>query len=204
MFIEVKETVPAEGETAVVDVAGISVIVGQTGSYDALEDRPQFSFETAGNERQRIIQGGVYQNNSGSFSQIIIHGSATAEGDTVFLYVTSACLDPKLDVLSLSDRLATFSDQAEESLVGGATFSFSTLTLANSEGLLPTAVYIGARDFDIVYSNNTAPSGTMGFVLKADQEPVKIEGSNLIQNLKFLNADTGGTADATLSYFFEY
>lgn len=203
-FIEAKIKVPASGNTDVLNVAGRSVIVAGVGSFDALEDYPQFSFDTEGAERQRAGDGNVYQNAGGKFSKIIVHGSDSASGTEIIFFITNACLTPDIDPDSFLNTLATFGDQQSQAISVTDIFSFSSITLIDDDGNLPRAVYIGALDFDIRYANNIDPSASTGFILTAGSDPIKIEGINLIQNLRFANESTGGAADATLTYFFEY
>lgn len=205
MFIEAKAKVPALGaDPAVIDVAGRSVKITGVGIYDNIEDYPQFSFDTGGAERQRIFEGGTYQNDEGKFNQLLLHGSSTAEGKEIYFYVTPACLDPNIDPISSSSRLVTFETQQFEPLTGAEIFNPPAVDLANSNGDLPTGLYIGAIDFDIIYAYGTDPTDTNHFKLTAGADPIKIEGVNLIEGLRFRNLVTGGGGDATLSYLREF
>lgn len=193
------------GETVRVDIKGFAVVVESINLYTEPEQVPLMYFGHEATRAQPLYPQSKYVSQE-RFKRLLFEATEESAGHEILILCTDACLEPDINVTLNVDsgRLATFGDQQTEEISGTDIFSFTAPAIQDADGNLPKAVYIGALDFDIRYSHNVNPDSDYGFVLTAESDPIKIEGANLVQNMRFSNETTGGAADGTLTYFFEY
>jgi hypothetical protein len=91
-----KITIPASGKIESLFISGNTIIFIEAPSVRRAENRPEFSFNDSGNDRQPIYNSGRVEatNDLGGygFNQLIFHGSDDFEGSVIAFYTTAECL----------------------------------------------------------------------------------------------------------------
>lgn len=202
-------TIPGPGEFVTVNLTGRSVIVEQMNKYSEASQVPTMDLIN-GISDYPLYTLSTYPN-SEKFTKVKIYGTTESEGDTVRLLSTDDCL--KLDIkVAFAGQYEVEPGITQEEVITDSVYSFSELAIVNSEGNLPTAVYLAVSGTEpIRYAFGVDPeqtaSGNLGYELGAPgankkNDPIKVEGIQYILDLRFINKTA--TNSASLIYTFEY
>lgn len=203
MFTRKKITVPASGESENFFLEGLAIIVESMAVYSSPEQVPLLSFGDRSGSPQPLYPQSVYVDGKG-FERFSVTGTEESAGDTIFLLATDQCLSEEININTSRDKRATLKATFGKT-VDDTVNSFSELELIDSDGNLPTAMYISVRSAPVTYAFDTDPvqgAGGLGHVLPNGQDPVKIEGINFIKAFRFRARTALDTA--TLSVTLEY
>ncbi|MCA1758860.1 MAG: hypothetical protein LC658_03740 [Bacteroidales bacterium] len=198
MFTRKKITIPADGETIIVNVGGCSIVVEEVGSYTTPEEVPSLQFESS-DPPQPIYNQGIYSKNIDGFPRFAIIGTAESAGDILYLLISDEYLKPDLSPETFQSRRA----RAGVSFTVASTDvaqTLSQLNLADSNAFLPSKIYVSTRTNDISFAFNEDPEqdGGLGSIIPADKEPLPIEGIQFILGFRFISATNGVSGDLTV------
>lgn len=193
-------TIPADGVTESFSniKKGLSLLIIQAPAVDnVFEDSATFSFEDQGNAYPattgtRIPFGDCH------FREIKITGTAATAGQELIVASIPVCVDPyiNLDPNEVNEAQSGNTFILDWTGDANSVKQFTELQLANSDGELPTSVYIEARNADIIYRSNdgggTDPANAdadESFLLPSDTGDLReIQGIDFILNVRFTNA----------------
>jgi len=137
-----KITIPADGETLNIGLAGRSFVVEAINPFSTPAQVPLIITAPYGDDYPAYprAQFGSFR---GRFTDLVIMGTAESAGDELEIYVTDECLKTEFSV-QLTDQYRVefkeFTVTADNSVQ-----TLPQLNLQNGEGVLPAKVYINVK-----------------------------------------------------------
>lgn len=153
--------IPASGKTLNIGLTGRSFIIENIPVYETPEDVPLIAFNPGGNENPAYPRN-VYNNNGQYFNDLIITGTTASAGDELVIYAVDDCLETRFNIV-LSEQYKSVPGTTFTKTANDTVQSLSELELIDSEGNLPTKLYVSV----------SPTAGTGGIKWAINENPVQ-------------------------------
>lgn len=193
-----KLTIPGAGETKNFDVTGRSFAIEKISKYSEPSQVPIIR-TTPGNQDYPAYNRNSY--NAGEFfTDLIIEGTEESAGDEIQIWVSDQCITETFNII-LSESYSTLPGNTIQKTVGDSPGSLTELELQDSEGNLPSKIYVavspetGAEN-GIKYSFGSNPvqgEETAGMKLNSSMGSIEITDMSWILAFKWIAQTSGET-----------